>query len=437
MTFTPPSMSKGIGISHRQSTTSSMKIVHRHAILPLLCILLSAESFQTGTWIKLYSSPGKGGMRMPSSLRMSSTSASEGVSLKAASPNKPKTSTEKVPSSSVGNVPATVRKQPSFGLRSRSLSTGVAGYLAGLFVATRKATVPLSAAWCASIPLMLLSSYAIARSFQSSEGSLAVTEKAFSRVFAAHVFSATALPLLATMLLPLFESRAQVATFMFSMALMAAGSVAEILAHFRDRWEFVAGCRALEGAENFVFSAGLNGGFSFLAAAFSPTPLHLGLAAAPVLALCLANARMPWKRVKVFNYILQMITAGTANVVLIRKLSSLWPLLYFVQAYNIIHNAGLILKTGNQHLHLMPTVYGWFSYVVPFALAVHESTKSAALPVVAGASLLSVFGAHRLEQFIVKNFRNPDHEPKMARRPAADSRRSPNGPEPELTLPSH
>jgi len=316
--------------------------------------------------------------------------------------------TNKEPLFVARNMPSIVEKVPLFVVGDKpSLVTGVVGFVAGLFLATCKATAPFSLKWIASIQVLLLSSYTIARSLNPSNDSIVINKEAFYRIFAAHLFSATALPLLTAMLHPLMKTNVQVSILLFSMTLIFIGSMSEIVGHFRDRWEFVDGCHASEGTENFIFSISLSGGFSFLAAAFAPTSINIGLACVPVLALFLAKWMLGWKGARVIHFSTTMITSGTANFVLIRQMSSLWPLLYFVQAINIIRNAKLLLKTENQHLHLLPSVYGWFSYTVPFALALNPFAKFASLPVVTGVGMLTVFASNHVEQLILKNHENP------------------------------
>lgn len=86
---------------------------------------------------------------------------------------------------------------------------------------------------------------------------------------------------------------------------------------------------------------------------------------------------------------------------MIRRLRSFWPLLYVVQSFNIIRNVKRVLKTGQQHLHMLPSIYGWLSYVLPFGLAVLPGVSGMPLHVVGAAALASVGLTHALEDAVV------------------------------------
>ena len=56
---------------------------------------------------------------------------------------------------------------------------------------------------------------------------------------------------------------------------------------------------------------------------------------------------------------------------------------------------------SEQHLHCLPSVYGWFSYVVPFGLAVHPAATAAPLLAVAAVGAASLWATGALEDAIV------------------------------------
>ena len=219
----------------------------------------------------------------------------------------------------------------------------------------------------------------------------------------AHIFASTAPAVLFAMLTPILSSTASTVLIAFSGVLITIGGLAEIYAHCLDGWWFHEGAEAADGGPNKVFSVCLVGSFAFLALATSPSMLGLlGACALPatVAAKALA-AKQPWKQQKPFVYASQGVASMLTCVALGVRLRSLWPLLYFVQSFTIVRNGKRILQTGEQHLHCLPSVYGWFSYVVPFGLAVHPATTAAPLLAVAAVGAVSVWATGALEDAIV------------------------------------
>ena len=282
--------------------------------------------------------------------------------------------------------------------------TGVIGYAMGL---KRACTLPaLSQDWLFSLPIIALSSYSIARSllpFAITTGrGIDVSDSVFSRNLGAHLFSATAIPILSSLMLPLLNQVQQVRVLFVSMGLMTMGSISEVLAHFKDGWVFGKGCRALDGLENAIFWVGLCGAFSFLSAAFSPTAQIICLAGVPPALLTYLGATKPWHEVKGPTIATQTITTIVACAVFIRRFRSTWPLLFFAQSFNIVRNSSRIIASKNQNLHLLPSAYGWFSYVIPFALSLHPLTRSASLFIVLSSSAVTIIGTDILERRIIR-----------------------------------
>lgn len=88
-------------------------------------------------------------------------------------------------------------------------------------------------------------------------------------------------------------------------------------------------------------------------------------------------------------------------MVFVQKLRLVWPLPYYCQSTNMVRNSSRIIRTGNQDLHLLPSAYDWFSYVFPFALALHPATRVASLWTVLGTCALTIVGTDFTEQRII------------------------------------
>jgi len=280
--------------------------------------------------------------------------------------------------------------------------TGMLGYAMGL---RRACTMPvLSQGWFCSLPVLVLASYAIARSmlpFANMGNGIDVSDDMFARNLGAHIFSATAIPILSSLELPLFNQVQQKLVMLFSMGLMVIGSISEIMAHFKDAWVFKKGCNALDGSENAVFWVGLCGGFSFFAAAFSPNVWSLSLASIPPLFLIYLAATKPWHKVKGLTIATQTLTTIALSATVAMRFRSKWPLLFFVQSLNIVRNSSRIIATENQNLHLLPSVYGWFSYIFPFAFSLHKATQTASLLTVLSFCALTIIGSDIVERRII------------------------------------
>jgi hypothetical protein len=215
----------------------------------------------------------------------------------------------------------------------------------------------------------------------------------------------TASPLLGSALVPHLPSNDNGVMLLFaSMAMTTIGTISEVVGHFYYRWVFFSGGHASGGIENVIFSICLNGGSSFLAAAFFPTTRNIALAFIPPAFCGLLPVVMPWQKAKKFVYGSQTITAGLAATAFGMHFQSAWPALYFFQAFNIIRNSRRLLSTGIQDLHLMPSVVGWFSYIAPFGLAIHPATHSASVPIVALVSLLTILGTDQAERYSMAHY---------------------------------
>jgi len=268
-------------------------------------------------------------------------------------------------------------------------------------------TLPaLSRQWFCSIPLMILASYAIAKStlqFAIKGDGMDIPDEMYVRNFGGHIFSATASPILSSLMLPLLNRAAQKWTFLISMLFFNVGSISEIWAHFKDSWVFKSGCDALQGNENAIFYIGLTGAFSFFAATFSPSLLTLFLASVPPAVLVYRAITSPWTESKGLAIPANAISTVAACAVFIRQFRSVWPLLFYFQSVNIVRNSSRIIATEKQNLHLLPSVYGWFSYVFPFALSLHPATRAANLWTVLGWSTLTIVGTDLLERKIIEH----------------------------------
>jgi hypothetical protein len=281
-------------------------------------------------------------------------------------------------------------------------AASLGAYLAVLVVANHPSTEAFSPKWFACLPMLWRASMYIGKSvLPCVTGKIAISDALFPTLFGVHVFSATALPLLTSILVPHLPNENSVKLLFASMAMMTIGAISEIIGHFYDRWVFSSGGHAADGIENVIFSVCLNGGFSFLAAAFFPTTRNIALACIPPAFLALLPTVMPWQKGKKFVYGSQTITAGLAAAAFGVHFRSAWPALYFVQAFNIIRNGGRILSTGIQGLHIMPSAVGWFSYMAPFGLAIHPATRSASVPIVALVSILTILGTDQAERYLM------------------------------------
>lgn len=261
----------------------------------------------------------------------------------------------------------------------------------------------LSSDWWKAFPAIFISCFITGRSLLPySKGRIDITESVFLRLVGAHLFSTTSAPLLTSILWPEMKKSVQKGILIFSMTLACIGMFAEVIAHFQDRWLFMKGGHAADGVENIIFSVCLVGSFSFLAAALVPSTASLFFACFPPLMTLLIPAFMPWSNAKAIVYGSQSLVTFGTTAVFMRYSGSAWPLLYGVQAVNVIRNGKRILKTGHQALHVFPSVYGWFSYIFPFALALNPGTKSAGLWVVLLASVLSVVATDMIERQMLK-----------------------------------
>lgn len=120
----------------------------------------------------------------------------------------------------------------------------------------------LSQSWFCSVHVLVLASYAIARSmlpFTNMGNGIDVSDDMFARNLGAHIFSATAIPIMSSLQLPLFDQIQQMLVMCFSMGLLTLGSISEIMAHFKDAWVFKKGCNALDGSENAIFGSACAG----------------------------------------------------------------------------------------------------------------------------------------------------------------------------------
>lgn len=294
------------------------------------------------------------------------------------------------------------------GTREKTISslfyggTGILGYAMGL---CGSCTMPiLSRGWFYSLPMLVLSSYAIARSilpFAHMGNGIDVSDNIFVQNFGAHIFSTTSVPILTSLMLPQLNQVKQRLFFFFSMGLILMGSCSEIIAHFRDAWAFKKGCKALDGSENAILWVGLCGGFSFFAAAFSPSILSLFLAIIPPAFLTYLATTKPWGEVKVLAIITQIFTTIVASTTFMKQFKSAWPLLFFVQSFNIVRNSSRIIATEEQNLHILPSAYGWFSYVFPFALSLHPATQTMNLFTILSSCVLTIIISDIIERRIM------------------------------------
>jgi hypothetical protein len=283
-------------------------------------------------------------------------------------------------------------------------ATSLGTYLAALVVANHPSTEAFSSKWFACLPMLWKSSMYIGKSvLPCVTGNIAISDSLFSTMFGVHVFSATALPLLTSILVPHLPNENGVMLMFASMAMMTIGAISEVIGHSYDRWVYSSGGHAASGIENVIFCVCLNAGFSFLAAAFFPTTRNIALACIPPAVLALLPTVMPWQKGKKYVFGSQTITSGLAAAAFGVHFQSAWPALFFVQAFNIIRNAKRILSTGIQDLHTMPSVVGWFSYMAPFGLAIHPATRSAPVPIVALVSLLTMLGTDQYERYLMSH----------------------------------
>ena len=223
-------------------------------------------------------------------------------------------------------------------------------------------------------------------------------KKDFVTVFSAHLFSATALPLLTAIL---WTHVANTSLLLASMACMSIGSVAEIVGHFRDGWVFSKGSYAESGFENFIFTAGMASAFGLLAASFYPTRFVYFTALLPV--LITTPFMRDWKNVGVAKIASFFLSSTVLLVAMTLKFNSPWPMVYFAQAFNIVRNSGAIIETGVQPLHALTSVYGWFSYIVPFGLScLYAGSKwSIAAPIALTSAAVSIVLSSWAEKRIV------------------------------------
>lgn len=282
-------------------------------------------------------------------------------------------------------------------LSKPSFLLGGAAYYVALVVACKSTC--LTPEWILSLGGLAVSSVYFARSFRPlTNGNIRLPQdEDFPVILGAHIFSASALPLLSTMLWNVVNSPS---LLLISMITMGVGNIAEIMAHFFDGWVFRSGGHAADGTENVIFSACLNSGIALAAASMVPSAFSVALALTPGILVASIPFTIGWKNGKGIVYGSQGVTSGVATWVFCKKLGSYWPLLFMVQAFNIIRNAKLILKTDVQPLHVGPSVYGWFSYVVPFGLALTKANTS--LPLVLATCMLTVFLSSRFETEIIK-----------------------------------
>lgn len=253
--------------------------------------------------------------------------------------------------------------------------------------------------------LEILSSLALGRStlpFATQGSHIDVPPGMYARLLGLHILGMTSLPVLGSMMWPHLHGVAQKVSFLISALLGATGSLSEVRAHFLDSWVFEDGCEAHEGDSNAVFIAGLTGGFAFQAAAFYPGPLSFALAGSSVALLLFRAAVKPWKESKkAYGMPLNAVASTVVCVAFVAKLQSAWPLLFFVQSVNIIRATKRILETKNQDLHYFTILYGWFSYIFPFALSLHPATRAASLWTVLGACAASILAADIVERKII------------------------------------
>jgi len=226
-----------------------------------------------------------------------------------------------------------------------------------------------------------------------------IDKKDYVAVLAAHLFSATALPLLVATLWSHPSSYASSNLFLIlSAVVQSIGSGAEILAHFRDGWVFGFGGHAEHGTENIIFTFGLVGAFALLAVSFSPSIKSIGMNALPLLLILPCIGR--WEKSKKNVYAAQFLSSMSLAASIFQETRSPWPMLIFAQAFNIIRVTFRIKKTKIQKLHLCPSIYGWASYVLTFGLAQTYSNVSA--PVAFAVTAMTIYLTDMLEKAIIK-----------------------------------
>lgn len=287
-------------------------------------------------------------------------------------------------------------------LTTPSFSFGGAAYAAALVTTCNSEF--LSPNWILSVGGLAISSVSFASSFLplSNDAMQLEENEDYPMILGAHIFSASALPLLSVMLWNVVKSQP---LLLASTTLVGIGNIAEIFAHSYDGWVYRPDGHAVGGVENVIFSTCLIGGIGLLAASMLASSFgSIVLALSPAILVGSLPFFMDWTKNKGLVYGSQGKTAGVATAVFCTQLHSFWPLLFLIQSYNIIRNAKLILKTDIQPLHVCPSAYAWFSYVVPFGLALSNEAASSSLPLVLGISLLTVLLSDRLETEIVKQY---------------------------------
>ena len=207
-------------------------------------------------------------------------------------------------------------------------------------------------------------------------------------LFGVHIFASTAPATLFAILSPVLSSPFSKEFLLAGCVVNAIGSVAEMYTHSQDGWWYHKDGEACVGECNKIFAICLVSTFSFLTLAASPSLPGLLAASAP-LALLISKAlgSQPWAEQKPAVYAMQGVASFITCVVLGWQLASLWPMLYYVQSITIVRCAKRILETDEQFLHILPSMYGWVSFVISFGLAVHPATAAMSFTTVAGVRM--------------------------------------------------
>jgi len=252
----------------------------------------------------------------------------------------------------------TIVKSPSFWL-------GGASYCVALDSACQSGFGSLP--WFASIAGVALASLGMAKSFQFLQDDFLLEPKEqFPWIFGAHIFSWSAMPLMKSLL---GDSIQDDTLFLLSILFMTVGTITEVAGHFHDGWVFRSGGHSAHGVENIILSACIVGSIAMAAASMVPSLETTLLAFAPVAGVLAIPWLGSWQDNKGLVYAIQGSVSGVATWVFCHELESLWPLMFLVQALNIVRVSKRLMERDVQVLHLLPSVYGWFSYVMPFGLA--------------------------------------------------------------------